>query len=102
MSLTSRTLAPAPLTSLQHYLDGGGGRGLAASRDLGPESIIATIEQSGLRARGGAGIPCGPKWRTVRDYATGAMVPPSVVVNAAEGEPGSSRIERSSTGTRTS
>ncbi len=89
MSLMSRTLAPSPLASLQQYLDDGGGRGLAAAGDLGPESTIAAIEQSGLRARGGAGIPCGPKWRTVRAYGTGAAVPPSVVVNAAEGEPGS-------------
>lgn len=89
MSLMSRTLAPAPVMSLQQYLDGGGGRGLAASRDMGPESTIVAVEQSGLRARGGAGIPCGPKWRTVRAYGAGAAVPPSVVVNAAEGEPGS-------------
>jgi len=85
----SRTLPPSPVTSLQQYLEGGGGRGLAAAREADPEAVIAEIEESGLRARGGAGIACGPKWRTVRAYGTGAAVSPSVVVNAAEGEPGS-------------
>ena len=33
---------------------------------LSPEEIIATMEQSGLRGRGGAGFPTGQKWRMVR------------------------------------
>ncbi|MGH9151608.1 MAG: NADH-ubiquinone oxidoreductase-F iron-sulfur binding region domain-containing protein, partial [Acidimicrobiales bacterium] len=42
----------------------------------------------GLRGRGGAGFPTGRKWRTVQEnLAPGAPV--TVVVNAAEGEPGS-------------
>lgn len=89
MTSLSRTLAPAPVTSLQQYLDDGGGRGLAAVREVEPEAVIAEIEASGLQARGGAGIPAGSKWRTVRAFGTGAAAPPSVVVNAAEGEPGS-------------
>ncbi len=89
MSRFSRTLARTPLRSLGQYVDGGGGRGLTKARESGPESVITTVEESGLRARGGAGVPCGPKWRRVRDYGTGATVPPSVVVNAADGEPGS-------------
>ncbi len=88
-TLMSRILPAAPVTSLQQYVDGGGGRGLAAARLVEPEAVIAEIEESGLTARGGAGAPCGPKWRTGRAYANGAAVPPSVVVNAAEGEPGS-------------
>lgn len=89
MASVSRTLPPAPVTSVQQYLEGGGARGLAAAREVEPEAVIADIEASGLQARGGTGIPCGPKWRTVRAYGIGAAVPPSVVVNAAEGEPGS-------------
>lgn len=89
MALMSRTLSPVPVTSLEQYLRDGGGRGLAAAREVEPEAVIAEVEDSGLRARGGAGIPCGPKWRTVRAYGTGAAAAPSVVVNAAEGEPGS-------------
>lgn len=89
MALMSRTLAPVPVTSLRQYVRDGGGRGLSAARAVEPEVIIGKVEQSGLRARGGAGVPCGPKWRTVHAYGNGAAAPPSVVVNAAEGEPGS-------------
>ena len=89
MTLMSRTLSPVPVTSLEQYLRDRGGRGLAAAREVEPEAVIAQVEESGLRARGGAGIPCGPKWRTVRAYGVGAAAAPSVVVNAAEGEPGS-------------
>ncbi len=89
MSPISRTLPPVAVTNLEAYISNGGGRGLSAARDMGPEAVISRIERSGLRSRGGAGAPCGPKWRTVRDYTNGALVPPAVVVNAAEGEPGS-------------
>ena len=33
---------------------------------LSPDDLIATIEKSGLRGRGGAGFPTGQKWRAVR------------------------------------
>ena len=85
----NRIFPSAPITSLREYVNGGGGTGLAEARALEPGALIDMIEASGLRARGGAGQACGPKWRTVRGYADGAAVPPSVVVNAAEGEPGS-------------
>jgi NADH-quinone oxidoreductase subunit F len=88
-TLMSRTLAAVPVASLQHYVKSGGLRGLAAARAVEPEDVIAEVEESGLRARGGAGNSCGPKWRTVRDYEAGAAGPPTVIVNAAEGEPGS-------------
>ena len=45
------------------------------------------LEASGLRGRGGAGFPTGRKWRTVRAYGSD-VEPTTVVVNAAEGEPG--------------
>ena len=83
-----RTLDPEPVTSLEQYVDGGGGRGLQAARRLGPTGIVDDVEASGLRGRGGAGFPTGRKWRTVQENlppGTGA----TVVVNAAEGEPGS-------------
>ena len=64
-----------------------GGRGLEAARGLTAEEIIAELEASGLRGRGGAGFPTGRKWRTVRDYCS-TFERTSVVVNAAEGEPG--------------
>ena len=33
-------------------------------RTLGATATIATITESGLRGRGGAGYPAGAKWRT--------------------------------------
>ncbi len=50
-----------------------------------PEQVIAEIEKSGLRGRGGAGFPTGAKWKFVRN-AQGK--PKFVVCNADEGDPG--------------
>ena len=49
--------------------------------------MIAEVEASGLRGRGGAGFPTGTKWRTVAAYGSSVLAT-TVVVNAAEGEPG--------------
>ena len=51
------------------------------------EAIIDEIEASGLRGRGGAGFPTGRKWRSVAGFASDVLAT-TVVVNAAEGEPG--------------
>jgi NADH-quinone oxidoreductase subunit F len=82
-----RVLDPQPVSTLDRYVDQGGGRGLEAARRLGPVGIIDDVEASGLRGRGGAGFPTGVKWRSVAQSLS-PSVPPSVVVNAAEGEPG--------------
>ena len=50
-----------------------------------PEAIIATIEQSGVRGRGGAGFPTGQKWRVVRQQAGSEKF---VICNGDEGDPG--------------
>ncbi|HEX4098502.1 MAG TPA: NADH-quinone oxidoreductase subunit F, partial [Caulobacteraceae bacterium] len=52
---------------------------------LGPEWILAQVKASGLRGRGGAGVPAATKW--------GLMAPEDgrpryLVVNADESEPG--------------
>jgi NADH-quinone oxidoreductase subunit F len=49
------------------------------------EEIIATIEKSGLRGRGGAGFPSGQKWRVVSQQATETKY---VICNGDEGDPG--------------
>ncbi len=63
--------------------------GIADSRPglpaLSPEQIITTIEQSGLRGRGGAGFPTGQKWRLVRKQADETKY---VICNGDEGDPG--------------
>jgi len=55
---------------------------LGGKRDA--ETIIKTMENSGLRGLGGAGFPAGRKWRIVR----GEAAPRVMAVNIDEGEPG--------------
>jgi NADH:ubiquinone oxidoreductase subunit F (NADH-binding) len=86
--VTSRVLDPEPLKSLAAYAELGGGEGLVAARRLGPAATIDDVDASGLRGRGGGGFPTGRKWRTVAGNAS-PVLPATVVVNAAEGEPGS-------------
>lgn len=60
---------------------------MAVAAAAEPDDLIDIIADAGLRGRGGAGFPTGIKWRTVAD-SRGAVEPTAVVVNAAEGEPG--------------
>lgn len=87
MPAHTRVLDQQPISSLDDYVAVGGGRGLARAVELGPDEVIELIVASGLRGRGGGGFPTGLKWRTVaaNGAATGTV---TVVVNAAEGEPG--------------
>jgi len=48
------------------------------------ESIIETLDSSGLRGLGGAGFPAGRKWRILKDQPA----PRLMAVNIDEGEPG--------------
>ena len=56
-----------------------------ALTELSPDEVLATIKESGLRGRGGAGFPTGRKWEFTRN-ASGE--PKYIVCNADEGEPG--------------
>ena len=51
----------------------------------GPDHIIKTIQDSGLRGRGGAGFPTGLKWSFM---PKSVEKPKYLVVNADESEPG--------------
>jgi NADH-quinone oxidoreductase subunit F len=82
-----RLLDLDPPADLEAYVQGGGRRGLEAARNLAPPDIIDLVAAAGLRGRGGAGFPTGTKWETVALYESD--LPTTVVVNAAEGEPGS-------------
>jgi NADH:ubiquinone oxidoreductase subunit F (NADH-binding) len=84
----TRVLAPEPARDLDTAMDAGWGEGLDAALMLGPAGVLDEIEASGLRGRGGAGFPTGRKWRTVAANAAPEL-PTMVVVNGAEGEPGS-------------
>ncbi len=82
-----RVLPPKPYDSLAAYIEAGGGKGLEAAGAVDAETIIGELAASGLRGRGGAGFPTGEKWRTIKSFAS-PVLRTSVVVNAAEGEPG--------------
>jgi formate dehydrogenase iron-sulfur subunit len=71
--------------SLDDYLAHGGYRGLRRALELSADQIVAEVTDSGLRGRGGAGFPCGIKWRTALG-APGARK--YVVCNADEGDSG--------------
>lgn len=79
-------LADPPVTSVDVWREGGGGRALGVARRLGPEATIEEITAAGLRGRGGAGFPTGRKWAGVRSAAGTHRY---VVANGAEGEPSS-------------
>ncbi len=84
---SARVLHPTTITSLDEYRAVGGLAGLRAAAERHPSEIIDSILDAGLRGRGGAGFPTGRKWQTVATNALGTS-PSTVVVNGAEGEPG--------------
>ena len=78
-------VAPA-YVGLKAYVAQGGYQ-LVADLSQGKQSaetIIKSMEDSGLRGLGGAGFPAGRKWRIVRDQPA----PKLMAVNIDEGEPG--------------
>lgn len=87
MRTVSRVLPVQPVDTISDYIALGGGSGLTAARSVSGDTIIDELVASGLRGRGGAGFPTGVKWRTIKSFAS-ALLHTSVVVNAAEGEPG--------------
>lgn len=82
---TPRVLREHPVRSLDEYRAAGGGAAIRRARSIGPDATIDEVTAAGIRGRGGGGFPSGQKWRTVRD-APGTRR--FVVVNGAEGEPG--------------
>ncbi len=87
MTFVTRVLPREPVPDLPAALAAGCGKALEAAREAGGDAVLSTLLDSGLRGRGGAGFPTGEKWKAVR-----ANRQPderlTVVVNAAEGEPG--------------
>jgi NADH-quinone oxidoreductase subunit F len=75
------------LLSLADYEAAGGLRALAKARAMAPDDVIAELEASGLRGRGGAGFPTGRKWAFV-PKPDQLPKPHYLVVNADESEPG--------------
>jgi NADH-quinone oxidoreductase subunit F len=71
--------------TLDGYRRTGGYRALASALAMAPDDLIATVKESGLRGRGGAGFPTGSKWGFIPQ---GDGKPHYLVVNADESEPG--------------
>jgi NADH-quinone oxidoreductase subunit F len=71
--------------TLDRYKKHHGYAALKQALKTDPDSIIATIKDSGLRGRGGAGFPTGLKWSFVPQNDG---KPHYLVVNADESEPG--------------
>src|SRR2546423_566099 len=56
-----------------------------ALKTMTPDAVVEEVKKSGLRGRGGAGFPTGMKWSFL---AKPEGVPPYLVCNADESEPG--------------
>jgi NADH-quinone oxidoreductase subunit F len=71
--------------TLKGYRRHGGYQALEKALAMAPGDIIATVKESGLRGRGGAGFPTGVKWGFLPQ---GDGKPHYLVINADESEPG--------------
>jgi len=71
---------------IEEYIAVGGyTAALKALTEMEPEEVIAEVERSGLRGRGGAGFPTGLKWRITREKPVETKY---IICNADEGDPG--------------
>ena len=75
------------VTELSEYEAGGGLAALRRAREMTPDGIIAELNASNLRGRGGAFFPTGRKWSFVPKPDQNPR-PHYLVVNADESEPG--------------
>ena len=76
-------------SDIRDTIAAGGYQALAkALTTMTPEQVVAEVEQSGLRGRGGAGFPTGRKWRSALNAVAHRGRPIYVVVNGDEGDPG--------------
>src|SRR5690554_5787488 len=72
--------------SIEEYIANGGYEALGkALTTMTPEQVVATVKDSGLRGRGGAGFPTGLKWSFT---ASTPAEQKYIICNADEGEPG--------------
>jgi NADH:ubiquinone oxidoreductase subunit F (NADH-binding) len=71
--------------TLEAYRTAGGFVAFEQALAAPPASLVAEIEASQLRGRGGAGFPAGRKWRAVHEEPSAQKY---VVCNADEGDPG--------------
>ncbi len=86
--LTSKIQPDGQALSLKACEEAGGYRAVRkALGTMDPRDLTQLVKDSGLRGRGGAGFPTGPKWSFV-PMGADAPRPKYLVVNADEMEPG--------------
>jgi len=84
--MAGHLLTDRPITSIDEYLaTENGGAGVARAVEIGPAATMETVTRAGLRGRGGGGFPTGRKWSGVAGQDAARRY---LVVNGAEGEPG--------------
>lgn len=72
--------------SIEDYIGVGGYDALAKTLSkMSPEEVIACVNESGLRGRGGAGFPTGLKWESSRNAHGEEKY---IICNGDEGDPG--------------
>ena len=71
--------------SIDDYIANDGYQALGIALEKTPDEVIATIKNSGLQGRGGAGFPTGVKWGYVNKTFGDKKY---VICNADESEPG--------------
>src|SRR5688572_5188248 len=71
--------------SISEYQCRGGYEALRIALSRAPEEIVASVEASGLRGRGGAGFPTGRKWRAAFEQPSPQKY---VIANGDEGDAG--------------
>ena len=74
-----------PLDIYDYIAHGGYSSLLKTLYTMTPEQVIAEVEQSGLRGRGGGGFSTGRKWRTTASVESDIRY---VICNGDEGDPG--------------
>ncbi len=72
-------------TNIDDYIAAGGYTALAKTLFIEPEAVINEVKKSGLRGRGGAGFPTGPKWEYTRKSRGNRKF---IICNGDEGDPG--------------
>lgn len=73
------------INTYEVYRKNGGYASVEKAFKMTPDEIVAEVQKSGLRGRGGAGFPTGMKWSFL---AKPEGVPRYLVCNADESEPG--------------
>lgn len=78
-----------PASTAATLLEGRGDSGVDKARGMDAEELIALIERSDVRGRGGAGYPLSKKMRAVRAAAAETGREPLLITNAYDADPGS-------------